>query len=101
MKSIIVKTLTKLSLLLLTVSVILISCEKDGDGSPDMSAGAMSSGTIAPNSAAGGEVITLTGSGIGQIRSIVFDKNNFLYMSVGERGDQSNAQNKNNHLTVA
>ncbi|MBL7743374.1 MAG: IPT/TIG domain-containing protein [Chitinophagaceae bacterium] len=76
MKSIIVKTLTKLSLLLLTVSVILISCEKDGDGSPDMSAGAMSSGTIAPNSAAGGEVITLTGSGIGQIRSIVFDKNN-------------------------
>lgn len=29
---------------------------------------------------------------------IVFDKNNFLYMSVGERGDQSNAQNKNNHL---
>ncbi|MBL7741550.1 MAG: IPT/TIG domain-containing protein [Chitinophagaceae bacterium] len=76
MKSIIAKTFTKLSLLLLTVSIILISCEKDGDGSPDMSAGDMSSGTIAPNSAAGGEVITLTGTGIGQIRSIVFDKNN-------------------------
>ena len=29
---------------------------------------------------------------------IVFDKNNFLYMSVGDRGAQDNAQDKNNHL---
>lgn len=29
---------------------------------------------------------------------LVFDKNNFLYMSVGERGSQDNAQNRNNHL---
>ena len=29
---------------------------------------------------------------------IVFDKNNLLYMSVGDRGSQNEAQNKNNHL---
>jgi glucose/arabinose dehydrogenase len=29
---------------------------------------------------------------------IVFDRNNLLYMSVGDRGAQENAQNKNNHL---
>ncbi|MFN5176075.1 MAG: PQQ-dependent sugar dehydrogenase [Ignavibacteria bacterium] len=29
---------------------------------------------------------------------IVFDKNNMLYMSVGDRGSQNEAQNKNNHL---
>jgi glucose/arabinose dehydrogenase len=29
---------------------------------------------------------------------IVFDRNNFLYMSVGDRGAQDNAQDKNNHL---
>jgi hypothetical protein len=51
------------------------SCEKDKDGSPDVAAGNMSAGTIAPGEAGGGELITLTGSGIGQIRSIVFEKN--------------------------
>lgn len=67
---------TRLFLLLAIVSVLLMGCEKDSDGSPDIKTGAMSSGTINPNSAAGGEVITLTGTGIGQVRSIVFDKNN-------------------------
>lgn len=65
------------SLLLLAAgALVLTGCEKDKDGSPDVKAGAMSSGTINPGSAAGGQVVTLTGSGIGQIRSIVFDKNN-------------------------
>ncbi|MBC7946769.1 MAG: IPT/TIG domain-containing protein [Chitinophagaceae bacterium] len=76
MKRIIVKHITKLSLLLLTFSFVFVSCTKDTDGSPELAAGDMSSGTIAPNTAAGGEVITLTGSGIGEIRTIVFDKNN-------------------------
>jgi hypothetical protein len=29
---------------------------------------------------------------------IVFDRNNLIYMSVGDRGSQDNAQNRNNHL---
>lgn len=54
---------------------IFSSCEKDKDGTPEVTAGDMASGTISPGEAGGGEVITLTGSGIGQIRSIVFEKN--------------------------
>lgn len=57
-------------------AILLAGCEKDKDGSPDVKTGSMSSGAINPAAAAGGQVITLTGSGIGQIRSIVFDKNN-------------------------
>lgn len=65
------------SLLLIAASaIVLTGCQKDKDGSPDVKTGNMSSGTLNPASAAGGQVITLTGSGIGQIRSIVFDKNN-------------------------
>lgn len=64
-------------LLLLALGTLLFTgCRKDSDGSPDVNTGGMSSGEINPGSAAGGEVITLKGSGIGQIRSIVFDKNN-------------------------
>ncbi len=76
MKKVIINLFARLFLLLGIVSVIMTGCEKDSDGSPDVKTGAMSSGTINPASAAGGEVITLTGSGIGQIRTIVFDKNN-------------------------
>jgi len=55
---------------------VLTGCQKDSDGSPDVKTGGMTSGTINPGSAAGGEVITLTGEGLGRIQSIVFDKNN-------------------------
>lgn len=76
MKNIILKTFARLFLVIVSGSIILVSCKKDGDGSPDDKAGEMSSGTIAPGSAAGGVVVTLTGTGIGQIRTIVFDRNN-------------------------
>jgi hypothetical protein len=54
----------------------LLSCKKDSDGSPDMKPGNPVFGAISPGEAAGNEVVTLTGSGLGQIRSIVFDNNN-------------------------
>lgn len=63
-------------LLFALTALVFIGCEKDKDGTPDVKTGAMTSGTINPGSAAGGQVVTLSGSGIGQIRSIVFDKNN-------------------------
>jgi IPT/TIG domain len=68
--------LIKYTTIVFAAALLAVSCKKDSDGSPADKAGAMASGTIAPGSAAGGEVITLTGTGIGQIRSIVFDKNN-------------------------
>lgn len=71
-----IKHQLKALLLFTAISCLFVACEKDSDGSPDVKAGNMSSGAIDPGSAAGGVVVTLKGAGIGQIRSIVFEKNN-------------------------
>jgi glucose/arabinose dehydrogenase len=42
--------------------------------------------------------LPILNSGVHFGSRIVFDKNNLLYMSVGDRGAQNNAQDKNNHL---
>jgi IPT/TIG domain len=59
------------------IAIAFSSCEKDSDGSPDYKAGdpATSVG-IKPDSGSGGAMLTLTGSGLGQMRSIVFDNKN-------------------------
>jgi len=57
-----------LSCILLTVA-LFVSCKKNGSSTPTSSG-------IAPDSAASGNVLTLKGSGLSNIRSIVFDKNN-------------------------
>ena len=55
---------------------LLVSCKKETDGSAEIDPGAMQGSSIAPTEAPGGTVLTLKGSGLGAIRSIVFDKNN-------------------------
>jgi hypothetical protein len=57
-----------------SVALTLHSCKKDKDGSPDVKAGNPVAESLTPSTAAGGTVLTLTGSGLGQIRKIVFDK---------------------------
>src|SRR5688572_23410202 len=52
----------------------LHSCKKDRDGSPDVKAGNPVAESLTPETAAGGAVLTLKGSGLGDIRKIVFDK---------------------------
>lgn len=42
--------------------------------------------------------LPIVNSGVHFGSRLVFDKNNFLYMSVGERGNGDNAQNRNTHL---
>lgn len=54
----------------------IVSCKKDSDGSPDVKAGTPKLTAITPGEAAGNSIVTLTGSGLGQMRTIVFDKNN-------------------------
>jgi hypothetical protein len=76
MKQFIKNQLSTFLLVLGLGALFITGCQKDSDGSPEVSTGGMSSGELNPGSAAGGEVITLKGSGIGQVRSIVFDKNN-------------------------
>lgn len=56
------------------LALTLNACKKDGDGSPDIKAGNPVAESLTPESAAGGAVLTLKGTGLGQIRTIVFDK---------------------------
>jgi hypothetical protein len=58
------------------ISLLILSCRKDTDGSPENKPGNPVSAGISPDSASGGSVITLKGSGLGDMRTIVFDKNN-------------------------
>ncbi len=71
------KNLTKTSytgILLLSLGLLAGSCTKDTDGSPQIEPGNLVLSSILPDSASGGTMVTLTGSGIGAIRSIVFEK---------------------------
>ncbi|WP_232074243.1 IPT/TIG domain-containing protein [Spirosoma aureum] len=65
-----------LSVLTVLTAFVISSCEKDTDGSPQIGTGNPVAKALSPDSAAGGTTITLTGSGLGDIRSIVFDKGN-------------------------
>lgn len=65
-----------ISLLLVIFFAIAISfsaCKKDTDGSPDIKAGTPVLASITPTQAAGGALVTITGTGLGDIVSIVFD----------------------------
>lgn len=59
-------------LLFATLAMAVSACQKDSDGSPSVSPGNPVSAGISPDSAAGGVVLTLTGTGLGDIRSVVF-----------------------------
>ena len=62
-----------LSVVLLAIAVSFSACQKDTDGSPDVSAGTPALGAITPTSGAGGALVTITGTGLGKIVSIVFE----------------------------
>ncbi len=69
---------SKLGLLsIFTFTILFTACKKDSDGSPDYKTGnpAVTDG-IRPDSGSGGTMLTLNGQGLGQMRSIVFDKKN-------------------------
>jgi hypothetical protein len=70
-------SLNTIVLLAISLMVVFNSCKKDSDGSPDYKAGTPTAPTgIRPDSGSGGTVLTLTGTGLGQMRSIVFDNKN-------------------------
>lgn len=58
------------------LAVSFNSCKKDSDGSPDYKAGDPVSTNVSPATGGGGTTVTIQGSGLGQMRTIVFDKNN-------------------------
>ncbi|GAB4025499.1 IPT/TIG domain-containing protein [Spirosoma koreense] len=59
-----------------TAGFWMSSCTKDTDGSPQIKPGNPVATALSPDSAAGGSLVTLTGTGLGDIRSIVFEKGN-------------------------
>ena len=63
-----------LGFLTLLAGLVLTSCEEDTDGTPRFEAGNPVATQIMPDSAASGSVVTLLGTGLGDIRSITFEK---------------------------
>lgn len=54
----------------------LAACEKDTDGRPEYKPGTPVATALAPDSASGGSVVVLNGTGLGDMRTIVFEKEN-------------------------
>lgn len=75
MKNIINHIIIRCTLFVLAAAC-MPACEKDSDGIPTVKAGTPVAGSLSPDSAAVGTVLTLQGTGLGDMRSIVFDKNN-------------------------
>jgi hypothetical protein len=73
MKKIIKSNIVILSLLALVSAFAFSSC-KDSDGSPDIKPGTPVLTSITPESAGGGELVTVVGTGLGDLVSIVFEK---------------------------
>ena len=74
MKKIIINKIELLSFLVFSFALALSSCKKDSDGSPSVKAGTPILESITPALASGGDLITLKGSGLGDMRSIIFEK---------------------------
>ncbi|GAB3996786.1 hypothetical protein GCM10028807_40230 [Spirosoma daeguense] len=71
-----INQLTGLFLLTVISGFWMSSCTKDTDGRPQISPGNPVATKIMPDSAAGGSMVTLTGTGLGDMRTIVFEKQN-------------------------
>lgn len=68
---------TYISLIPVIAGLVLLSfasCQKDSNGSPEMKTGTPVLGEVTPAEASGGNVVTVTGTGLGNIVSIVFSK---------------------------
>ncbi|HEX6430020.1 MAG TPA: IPT/TIG domain-containing protein [Niastella sp.] len=63
-----------LIVLIASLGLTLDACKKDKDGSPGVKAGNPVAENLTPSTASGGTLLTLTGTGLGDMRKIVFDK---------------------------
>lgn len=74
MKKLININITMLSALLVVIALAFTSCEKDSDGSPEIKPGTPVLESVTPVEAQGGGLVTVKGTGLGSIVSIVFEK---------------------------
>ncbi len=64
----------QLAVCLLTASILFTACKKDKDGSPGYKSGDLTFKSVFPAEGGGGTMVTISGTGFGDIRTIVFDK---------------------------
>ena len=76
------KYISLLPVLFLAITIAFSACKKDTDGSPEANPGTPVFQTVTPAEASGGTMITVAGTGLGDIRSIVFSNNNVPPLSV-------------------
>lgn len=69
------KKFSLLTMISISLIAAIVSCKKDTDGSAETKAGNPQFSAISPTEGAGGTSVTVTGSGLGQMRTIVFDNN--------------------------
>jgi hypothetical protein len=74
MKKIINTNIALLLMLVISLAFAFSSCEKDSDGSPDVKAGTPVFESVTPASASGGTLVTVKGTGLGDIRAVIFSK---------------------------
>lgn len=68
------KQLASFFALTVVAGLAVSSCTKDSDGRPIVPAGTPTVAKIFPDSAAAGAAVTITGEGLGDMRSVVFEK---------------------------
>lgn len=78
-----------LGFLTLLAGLALTSCEEDTDGTPRVEVGNPVATQIMPDSAAGGSTVTLLGTGLGDIRTIMFEKQEVPALSAHPQHRQS------------
>ncbi len=74
MKNIFANRISFLPAILLALTIITSSCEKDTDGSPENKPGTPVLKSVVPAEGAGGVLVTITGTGLGDMRSAIFEK---------------------------
>jgi hypothetical protein len=74
MKNITKKNIALLPMLVIALALALSSCQKDSDGSPDIKPGNPVLGSVTPAAAQGGELVTVLGTGLGDMRAVIFEK---------------------------
>jgi len=73
MKKTINNSIALLPVLIIALALAFSSCQKDSDGSPDVNPGNPVLTSVSPASAAGGEMVTVLGTGLGDLQAVIFE----------------------------
>jgi hypothetical protein len=74
MKKTINTSIALLPVLIIALALAFSSCQKDSDGSPEVKPGNPVLTSVAPAAAQGGELVTVLGTGLGDMRAVIFEK---------------------------